>query len=70
VARMGHSKAIWAIAHRLCRITWKILHQGVRYEERGPRFNPKADHRRATSLVRQLRQLGYAVNLTPLNPGA
>ena len=70
VARMGHRKAIWAIAHRLCRITWKILHQGVRYEERGPRFNPKADQRRATSLLRQLRQLGYAVNLTPLNPGA
>ena len=25
-----------AIAHRLCRLIWKILHQGIRYEERGP----------------------------------
>jgi len=23
--------------HRRCRLIWKILHQGVRYEERGPR---------------------------------
>jgi hypothetical protein len=29
VVRLGHKKAIWAIAHRLCRLTWKILHQGV-----------------------------------------
>jgi hypothetical protein len=31
VARMGRNKAIWAIAHRLCRLTWKILHEGIRY---------------------------------------
>ncbi len=24
-------------AHRLCRITWKVLHEGVTYEERGQR---------------------------------
>ncbi len=36
VPRLGHAQAIWAIAHRLCRLIWKILHQGVRYEERGP----------------------------------
>jgi len=30
--RTGHSKAIWAIAHRLCRLIWKILRQGIRYE--------------------------------------
>jgi len=35
VPRLGHNKAIWAIAHRLCRLTWKILHQGVRYIEFG-----------------------------------
>jgi transposase len=31
VPRLGHFKAIWAVAHRLCRMTWKILHQGVKF---------------------------------------
>src|SRR5215469_18032476 len=36
VTRLGHNVTIGIIAHRLCRLIWKILHQGVRYEERGP----------------------------------
>ena len=36
VPRLGHNQTIGVIAHRLCRLIWKILHQGVRYEERGP----------------------------------
>src|SRR5260370_32620416 len=36
VSRLGHNQTIGAIAHRLCRLIWIILHQGVRYEERGP----------------------------------
>src|SRR5580658_4907935 len=56
VVRLGHKKAIWAIAHRLCRLTWKILHQGVRYIEYGIRLNTKA--------VRDLRSLGYQVQIT------
>ena len=36
VPRLGHKQAIGAIAHRQCRLIWLILHQGVRYEERGP----------------------------------
>jgi transposase len=39
--RLGHNKAIWAVAHRLCRLTWKILHQGVVYKELGQRIDPK-----------------------------
>ena len=35
VPRLGHNQAIGAIAHRQCRLVWLILHQGVRYEERG-----------------------------------
>jgi transposase len=27
--RLGHNKTIWAVAHRLCRLAWKILHQQV-----------------------------------------
>ena len=36
VTRLGHNQAIGVIAHRQCRLIWLILHQGVRYEERGP----------------------------------
>jgi transposase len=24
--RLGYKAAIWAIAHRLCRLVWKVLH--------------------------------------------
>jgi len=41
VVRLGHKKAIWAIAHRRCRLPWKILHPGVRYVEYGMRLNRK-----------------------------
>ncbi len=66
-AKIGHFKAIWAVAHRLCRITWKILHEGVTYEERGQRTNPQAVRKRANRLVRDLRRLGYQAQLTPAN---
>src|SRR5438105_3037392 len=36
VPRLGHNQTIGAIAHRLCRLIWIILHQSVPYEERGP----------------------------------
>jgi transposase len=50
--RLGHNKAIWAIAHRLCRLAWKILHAGVEYIEYGLTRNPKAVQRRTAKLVR------------------
>jgi len=58
-----HHEAIWAVAHAILRVTWKILHDGVRYEERGDRHNPKADKARASRLLRQLKGLGYTVFL-------
>ncbi|MGO9257028.1 MAG: hypothetical protein ACLQU1_12100 [Bryobacteraceae bacterium] len=33
--RLGHQKTIWAIAHRLCRLVWIILHRGDDYIEYG-----------------------------------
>jgi transposase len=67
-ARMDYNKAIWAIAHRLCRLIWKILHQGVRYVEHGLPPTPLMLKRRRQRLVAQLRGLGYQVALTPLTP--
>jgi len=66
VPRLGHNKAIWAIAHRLCRLAWKILHQGVRYIEFGNRPNPKAVQKRANKLLRELRSLGYQIQVNLL----
>jgi transposase len=66
--RLGYKQALWAIAHRLCRLVWKILHEGVRYVEQGVHRDPKAAKRRAQVLVRTLRELGYKVELTPLTP--
>jgi hypothetical protein len=63
VPRLGHNQTIGVIAHRLCRLIWKILHQGVRYEERGPTVSRKTKQRRTTRMIRELRSLGYRVQL-------
>jgi transposase len=66
--RLGYQSAIWAIAHRLCRVVWKILHEGVRFIEQGSEPDPKARKQRARMLARALRKLGYDVSITPINP--
>jgi transposase len=65
--RLGYQQAIWAIAHRLCRLIWKILHQGVRYDERGPAVSQKSRGARTAKMIRELRGLGYQVELS-VNP--
>ena len=64
--KLGYRGAIWAIAHRLARLVWKIVHHGVRYIEQGQQTNPKAQKRRAQKLTQALRKLGYQVTLTPI----
>ncbi|HUV97699.1 MAG TPA: IS110 family transposase [Acidobacteriaceae bacterium] len=64
--RLGYQSAIWAIAHRLCRLAWKILHEGVHYIEQGSEPDPAARKRRAKDLARALRRLGYDVVISPL----
>jgi transposase len=59
--RLGFKQAIWAIAHRLSRLIWKILHQGVRYEERGPAVSQKSRAARTTKMIKELKSLGYRV---------
>jgi|SRR5580765_2356285 transposase len=65
--RLGYQSAIWAIAHRLCRLIWKILHDGVQFIEQGTEADPKVRKQRARILARALRKLGYDVAITPLN---
>ena len=61
VSRLGHNQTIGAIAHRLCRLIWIVLHRGVRYEERGPSVNAKTRRHRTNRMIRELRNLGYRV---------
>ena len=65
VVRLGHAQAIGAIAHRLCRLVWKILHDAVTYHERGPEVTTARAQRRAAKMIRELRGLGYRVERTP-----
>jgi transposase len=62
--RLGYQQAIWAIANRLCRLIWKILHQGVRYDERGPDVSQRSRGARTAKMIRELRNLGYNVELS------
>ncbi len=64
--RLGYKAAIWAIAHRLCRLVWKILHEGVQFVEQGREPDPHRKHQRALKLLRTLRRLGYEVTIKPL----
>jgi len=66
VPRLGHNQAIGAIAHRQCRLIWFILHQGVRYEERGPAVTKRSKQLRTWKMIRDLRRLGYRIE--PPNP--
>jgi len=61
VTRLRHKQAIVVIAHRHCRLIWLILHQGVRYEERGPAVSKRSKQQRTTRMIRELRRLGYRV---------
>ena len=69
VPRLGHNQAIGAIAHRQCRLIWLILHQGVRYEERGPAVTKQSKQARTARMIRQLRRLGYRIE-SPSPPPA
>jgi transposase len=61
VPRLGHNQSIGAIAHRQCRLIWLILHEGVRYEERGSGLTKRSKQLRTWKMIRELRTLGYRI---------
>jgi len=65
--KLGYKGAIWVVAHRLARLVWKVLHDGITYIEHGQETNPRAKKRRAQKLAQALRKLGYSVTLTEIN---
>jgi transposase len=68
--RLGCKGAIWAVAHRLCRLVWKILHEGAKYVEQGCESDPETRRKRALKMVRTLRRLGYEVVIQPVPTAA
>jgi hypothetical protein len=62
--RKGYKSAIWAVVHRLCRVVWKILHEGVQFIDYGNEAAPPGYPR---GLAQALRKLGYEVAITPIN---
>jgi hypothetical protein len=67
--RLGYPQAIWAIAHRLCRLLWLILRQRVCYEERGPAVSAKSKRARTARMIKELQKLGYRVEGAQLPAG-
>ena len=59
---LSYKEAIWAIAHRLCRLIWILLRKPERYEERGPAVSAASKRVRASRMMRELRRMGYRVD--------
>ena len=60
----------WRHRYRLSRLIWKILHEGIQYEERGPAVSEEAKKVRARKMIRELRSLGYHVELVSAPTGS
>src|SRR5881296_2403570 len=65
VPRLGHKQTIGIIAHKLCRLVWKILHRGIQYEERGPEVKKASKQKRTRKMIQALRRLGYRIEPSP-----
>ena len=65
VPRLGHNQTIGIIAHKLCRLVWKILHRGIRYEERGQEVSKASKQKRTRKMIQALRRLGYRIEPSP-----
>jgi transposase len=66
--KLGFNKAIWAVAHRLARLVWMILHEGVTYTEKGAETDPRSRKYRAKKLLKALQNLGYNVTIEDVSP--
>ena len=64
--RLGYNKAIWAIAHRICRVIWHVLHAAADYIEHGLRTtNPRVLKDQLNRITKKLKALGFDVQLSP-----
>ena len=51
--------AAWAVAHRIAKLVWLMLHEGVDYKEQGPApANPRTLARKMRRLLQEFRRAG------------
>ena len=60
--RLEAKGAAWAVAHRIAKVCWLLLHEGVEYEEKGSPPNPKLLTRKFRHLLKDLARAGLDVN--------
>jgi transposase len=62
--RLGHKKAIMAVAAAILRIVYHMLKDGTFYQDLGPDYRrPKNPERAAMNLASRIRSLGYVVDI-------
>ena len=63
--RVEAKGAMWGVAHRVAKVIWLVLHQGVDYQERGPApVNLASLLRKLNRLTRQF--AAHGIDLAPL----
>ena len=62
--RLGHKKAIIAVAAAMLRIVYHMLKDGTFYQDLGPDYRrPRNPERAARNLANRIRSLGYVVDI-------
>jgi transposase len=58
-ARIEGKGAAWAVAHRIAKLIWLIMHQGVEYQEKGSApLHPKVLQRKLGRLLKEFAKAG------------
>jgi transposase len=70
-ARRGAKKAIGAVAASILTAAYHMLKNGTLYEDLGPsHFDKRAKDKHVHRLINRLRNLGFAVEITPVEAAA
>jgi transposase len=70
-ARRGAKKAIGAVAASILTAAYHMLKNGTLYHDLGPdHFDKRAQRKQVHRLVDRLRNLGFAVQITPVEAAA
>ena len=64
------TETIGVVANRLCHLIWIILHNGVRYEERGPAVSEKQSQQRHTARMIRETQNAWLPGVEPIGDPA
>jgi hypothetical protein len=58
--------AAWAVAHRVAKVIWLLLHNGVEYQEKGPApANPRLLARKMRRLLQECARAGLDAKSLP-----